>query len=139
MDKKIGQKISFMLSTVYEQLAFCELFHQADTGWRDCTACGKRLHYGCIASSAFIELLNNGGVRAQVMISPKNVVYKNSVGEIRSSSIKMLKQSCDVTADNDDASTSQMKQDESLHPIREIFESAPGTKVIKYGSLVEID
>lgn len=69
------------------------------------------------------------------------VSVENSVGEIRSSSIKMLKQSCDVTADNDDASTSQMKQDESLHPHprREISESAPGTKVIKYGSLVETD
>ncbi|GKD91601.1 B3 domain-containing transcription repressor VAL2-like protein isoform X1, partial [Tanacetum coccineum] len=55
--------------TAYEQLAFCELFHQADTGWRDCTSCGKRLHCGCIASSAFIELLNNGGVRCVGCIS----------------------------------------------------------------------
>ncbi|GKA88904.1 B3 domain-containing transcription repressor VAL2-like protein isoform X2, partial [Tanacetum coccineum] len=55
--------------TAYEQLAFCELFHQVDTGWRDCTSCGKRLHCGCIDSSAFIELLNNGGVRCVGCIS----------------------------------------------------------------------
>ncbi|PWA47429.1 hypothetical protein CTI12_AA499760 [Artemisia annua] len=146
-------KLCNKCGTAYEQLAFCELFHQADTGWRDCSSCGKRLHCGCIASSAFIELLNNGSVRCVSCISNSRhdpstsddkpeecgVSVENSVGEIRSSSIKMLKQSCDVTGDNDDASTSQMKQDESLHPRREISESAPGTKVIKYGSLVETD
>ncbi|GKA17430.1 armadillo-like helical domain-containing protein [Tanacetum coccineum] len=145
------QKLAF--STAYEQLAFCELFHQADTGWRECTSCGKRLHCGCIASSAFIELLNNGVVRCVGCISNSRpdpstsddkleecgVSVENSVGEIRSSSIKMLIQSCDVTADNDDASTSQIKKDESLHPRREISKSAPGTKVIYYGSLVETD
>ncbi|GJY15876.1 armadillo-like helical domain-containing protein [Tanacetum coccineum] len=145
------QKLAF--STAYEQLAFCELFHQADTGWRECTSCGKRLHCGCIASSAFIELLNNGVVRCVGCISNSRpdpstsddkleecgVSVENSVGEIRSSSIKMLIQSCDVTADNYDASTSQIKQDESLHPRREISEFAPGTKVINYGSLVETD
>ncbi|XP_024981188.1 B3 domain-containing transcription repressor VAL2-like isoform X1 [Cynara cardunculus var. scolymus] len=170
----------------YEKLAFCELFHLVDTGWRECTSCGKRLHCGCIASSAFIELLEDGGVscascsnslRREPSTSEDKpeecgVSVENSVGEMRSSSIKMLKQCGDGTgddgqkyflpSDNDDASTSQMKQEESLPPKGEMqtmspsistfngtSESAHGTKVIKYkestgvkdayGSLVQTD
>ncbi|KAG9136861.1 hypothetical protein Leryth_024097 [Lithospermum erythrorhizon] len=48
--------------SAYEQLIFCETFHAKDSGWRECTSCGKRLHCGCIASSPFLELLSTGGV-----------------------------------------------------------------------------
>ncbi|KAF5782464.1 putative transcription factor & chromatin remodeling CW-Zn-B3/VAL family [Helianthus annuus] len=48
--------------SAYEQQDFCKVFHADDTGWRECTSCGKRLHCGCIASSAFLVLLDNGGV-----------------------------------------------------------------------------
>ncbi|CAI9758850.1 unnamed protein product [Fraxinus pennsylvanica] len=48
--------------TAYEQLVFCEMFHSTETGWRECSSCGKRLHCGCIASSSLLELLDNGGV-----------------------------------------------------------------------------
>lgn len=48
--------------SVYDQQIFCETFHAKDSGWRECTHCGKRLHCGCIASSPFLELLNSGGV-----------------------------------------------------------------------------
>ncbi|KAL2500310.1 B3 domain-containing transcription repressor VAL2 [Forsythia ovata] len=48
--------------TAYEQLVFCEMFHSKETGWRECTSCGKRLHCGCIASSSLLELLDTGGV-----------------------------------------------------------------------------
>ncbi|KAI3677764.1 hypothetical protein L6452_37033 [Arctium lappa] len=180
------KKVLYCSSTAYEQLAFCELFHLVDTGWRDCTSCGKQLHCGCIASSAFIELLEDGGVscvscsnslRCEPSTSEDKpeecgVSVENSVGEMRSSSIKMLKHSGDGTgddgqkfflpSDNEDASTSQMKQEESLPPKGEIqtmstsistfngtSESAHGTKVIKhrentgvkdaYGSLVQTD
>uniref|UniRef100_A0A5B7C7J2 VAL1-3 N-terminal zinc finger domain-containing protein n=1 Tax=Davidia involucrata TaxID=16924 RepID=A0A5B7C7J2_DAVIN len=48
--------------SAYEQLVFCDMFHSKDTGWRECTSCGKHLHCGCIASSSVLELLDNGGV-----------------------------------------------------------------------------
>lgn len=49
--------------SAYEQVVFCDTFHQNDTGWRECTSCGKRLHCGCIASTALIEILDCGGVK----------------------------------------------------------------------------
>lgn len=153
--------------TAYEQLAFCELFHLEDTGWRECTSCGKRLHCGCIASTAAIELLENGGVScascsnslrrdpstSEDKLGECGISVENSIGEIPSSSNKMLKQSNDdgqkypLPSDNDDTSTSQMKQEE-IFPIS-TFEPAHGTKSFKYrettggkdviGSLVQTD
>lgn len=49
--------------SAYEQSIFCDLFHSADSGWRDCTLCGKRLHCGCVASRFLLELLDSGGVK----------------------------------------------------------------------------
>ncbi|XP_052175016.1 B3 domain-containing transcription repressor VAL2 isoform X2 [Diospyros lotus] len=49
--------------SAYEQLVYCDTFHSKDTGWRDCTSCGKSLHCGCIASSSLLELLDSGGVK----------------------------------------------------------------------------
>ncbi|KAI4353546.1 hypothetical protein L6164_002487 [Bauhinia variegata] len=46
----------------YEQSTFCDTFHSKDSGWRECTICGKRLHCGCIASKYLFELLDIGGV-----------------------------------------------------------------------------
>ncbi|XP_026446350.1 B3 domain-containing transcription repressor VAL2-like [Papaver somniferum] len=46
----------------YEQLVFCDTFHVKESGWRDCSSCGKRLHCGCTASKSLFELLDNGGV-----------------------------------------------------------------------------
>ncbi|KAL4557776.1 hypothetical protein LXL04_035965 [Taraxacum kok-saghyz] len=131
--------------TAYEQLAFCELFHLADTGWRECTSCGKRLHCGCIASSSFIELLESGGVSCTIC---SNSLPENSIEEIRSSSNKMLKQSSDdgngqkypLPSENDDASTSQMKLEETLplplHPKETQTQTTStafkGTKAVEY-------
>lgn len=144
-------KLCSKCGTAYEQLAFCELFHLEDTGWRDCTSCGKRLHCGCIASSAFIELLENGGVSCASCSNnlrrdpstsednkPEECVnsVENSVGEIPSSSNKIMKQSENngqkypPPSDIDDASTSQMKQEESF-PLS-TFDPLHGTKPIKY-------
>ncbi|KAG0478684.1 hypothetical protein HPP92_013403 [Vanilla planifolia] len=47
----------------YEQLVFCDKFHQKESGWRECSFCGKRLHCGCIASKSILELLDGGGVQ----------------------------------------------------------------------------
>nr|CAD1841850.1 unnamed protein product [Ananas comosus var. bracteatus] len=46
----------------YEQLVFCDIFHQKESGWRECAFCGKRLHCGCIASKFSFDLLDTGGV-----------------------------------------------------------------------------
>ncbi|KAL8224747.1 hypothetical protein R6Q57_017304 [Mikania cordata] len=144
-------KLCSKCGTAYEQLTFCELFHLEDTGWRECTSCGKRLHCGCIASSAFIEILESGGVSC---VSCSNsfkhypstsedkpeecgISVENSVGDIRSS-IKMFKQSCDGTGYDDDASTSNMKQEEiqttstSISIYNATSESAHGRPNIKY-------
>uniref|UniRef100_A0A161ZIU8 TF-B3 domain-containing protein n=1 Tax=Daucus carota subsp. sativus TaxID=79200 RepID=A0A161ZIU8_DAUCS len=48
--------------TLYEQLAFCDMFHSDDSGWRECISCGKRLHCGCVASSSLLEILDSSGV-----------------------------------------------------------------------------
>ncbi|XWS09506.1 hypothetical protein CRYUN_Cryun40dG0090300 [Craigia yunnanensis] len=48
--------------SAYEQSIFCDVFHSKDSGWRECTSCGKRLHCGCIASRCLLELLDSGGV-----------------------------------------------------------------------------
>ncbi|GAV67289.1 B3 domain-containing protein/zf-CW domain-containing protein [Cephalotus follicularis] len=48
--------------SAYEQLIFCDVFHLGDSGWRECTCCGKRLHCGCMASRFLLELLDGGGV-----------------------------------------------------------------------------
>ncbi|KAJ6765402.1 B3 DOMAIN-CONTAINING PROTEIN [Salix purpurea] len=48
--------------SAYEQSVFCEVFHSKDSGWRECTSCGRRLHCGCIASKSMLELLDGGGV-----------------------------------------------------------------------------
>lgn len=76
----------------YEQLVFCDIFHQKESGWRDCSFCGKvrrwhcansvqiialsciatvfwwnlqfqRLHCGCVASKNSYDLLDSGGVQ----------------------------------------------------------------------------
>ncbi|KAH6832412.1 hypothetical protein C2S53_007272 [Perilla frutescens var. hirtella] len=51
--------------TAYKDLVFCETFHSEETGWRECSLCGKRLHCGCIASSTLLELLDTGGVNCK--------------------------------------------------------------------------
>ncbi|KAE8663190.1 B3 domain-containing transcription repressor VAL2 [Hibiscus syriacus] len=48
--------------SAYEQSVFCDIFHSKDSGWRECTSCGKRLHCGCIASRCLLELLDSGGI-----------------------------------------------------------------------------
>ncbi|XP_039045748.1 B3 domain-containing transcription repressor VAL2-like isoform X2 [Hibiscus syriacus] len=48
--------------SAYEQSVFCDIFHSKDSGWRECTSCGKLLHCGCIASTCLLELLDSGGI-----------------------------------------------------------------------------
>ncbi|KAJ9543078.1 hypothetical protein OSB04_022785 [Centaurea solstitialis] len=143
---------SLNIRTAYEQLAFCELFHLNDTGWRECTSCGRiafsslihlplciwvyviglfltqRLHCGCIASSAFVELLDNGGVSC-VSCSNKTMLTNLNGSAAVNNGEELL-----VPPENDIASTSQMKLEEngtsseSLHAAR--FKDV-------YGSLVQ--
>ncbi|CAL0306301.1 unnamed protein product [Lupinus luteus] len=46
----------------YEQSTYCDVFHSTDSGWRECTFCGKRIHCGCVVSMSQLELLDTGGV-----------------------------------------------------------------------------
>ncbi|OIW19039.1 hypothetical protein TanjilG_10600 [Lupinus angustifolius] len=48
--------------SAYEQSTYCDVFHSNDSGWRECTFCGKRLHCGCVVSMSQFELLDTGGV-----------------------------------------------------------------------------
>uniref|UniRef100_A0A5B7B308 Putative B3 domain-containing transcription repressor VAL2-like isoform X1 n=1 Tax=Davidia involucrata TaxID=16924 RepID=A0A5B7B308_DAVIN len=87
--------------SAYEQLVFCDMFHSKDTGWRECTSCGKHLHCGCIASSSVLELLDNGGVNcisctksSGLHPTPSDEKPKafsmstaNNVGEMKSTSV----------------------------------------------------
>ncbi|XP_065031934.1 B3 domain-containing protein Os07g0679700-like isoform X3 [Musa acuminata AAA Group] len=90
----------------YEQLAFCDIFHQKESGWRECSSCGKRLHCGCIASKSSFDLLDIGGVQCiGCMKNPEapfgkgmsNVDVEQSESEIRSfGHIKWEQQSPDI-------------------------------------------
>ncbi|PON37687.1 hypothetical protein PanWU01x14_318450 [Parasponia andersonii] len=46
----------------YDNSTYCERFHLEETGWRDCSVCGKHLHCGCIASKSLYEFLDYGGI-----------------------------------------------------------------------------
>ncbi|CAN6468922.1 unnamed protein product [Victoria cruziana] len=46
----------------YKKSIFCDMFHENESGWRNCKSCSKRLHCGCIASKSMLELLDGGGV-----------------------------------------------------------------------------
>ncbi|XP_022948777.1 B3 domain-containing transcription repressor VAL1 isoform X1 [Cucurbita moschata] len=48
--------------SAYENLVFCDTYHSEETGWRDCSFCGKRIHCGCIASKSMFEYLDYGGI-----------------------------------------------------------------------------
>ncbi|XP_015874689.2 B3 domain-containing transcription repressor VAL1 [Ziziphus jujuba] len=48
--------------SAYENSVYCDSFHQEQTGWRDCSTCGKHIHCGCIASKSLYEFLDIGGV-----------------------------------------------------------------------------
>lgn len=48
--------------SAYENLVFCDTYHLEETGWRDCSFCGKRIHCGCIASKSMFECLDYGGI-----------------------------------------------------------------------------
>ncbi|KAE8694998.1 B3 domain-containing transcription repressor VAL2 [Hibiscus syriacus] len=48
--------------SAYEQSVFCDIFHSNESGWRECTSCGKSLHCGCIASRCLFELLESRGI-----------------------------------------------------------------------------
>ncbi|XP_074568531.1 B3 domain-containing protein Os07g0679700-like [Curcuma longa] len=62
----------------YEQLAFCDIFHQKESGWRECCSCGKNLHCGCIASKSFFDLLDTGGVQCISCIKNSEVPLMSS-------------------------------------------------------------
>ncbi|XP_065050790.1 B3 domain-containing protein Os07g0563300-like isoform X2 [Musa acuminata AAA Group] len=49
-------------SCAFEQGSFCETFHSDVAGWRNCEACGKRVHCGCVASAPTYVFLDVGGV-----------------------------------------------------------------------------
>ncbi|XP_042396297.1 uncharacterized protein LOC121986418 [Zingiber officinale] len=49
-------------SCTFEQGNFCETYHSDDGGWRNCEACGKRVHCGCIVSITAYVLLDADGV-----------------------------------------------------------------------------
>ncbi|VFR01980.1 unnamed protein product [Cuscuta campestris] len=48
--------------SAYEHLAFCDMFHMNESGWRECRMCGKRLHCGCIVSMYLYDYMDHGGI-----------------------------------------------------------------------------
>ncbi|KAM0950552.1 putative transcription factor & chromatin remodeling CW-Zn-B3/VAL family [Dioscorea sansibarensis] len=57
----------------FEQLVFCDIFHENESGWRECKFCGKRLHCGCIASNTSLDLLDCGGVQCVSCLKNSNL------------------------------------------------------------------
>ncbi|ONM26211.1 B3 domain-containing protein [Zea mays] len=64
----------------YEQFVFCDIFHQKESGWRDCSFCGKRLHCGCVASKNSYDLLDSGGVHCVTCM--KNSLAQSASGQV---------------------------------------------------------
>ncbi|XP_012091052.1 B3 domain-containing transcription repressor VAL2 isoform X2 [Jatropha curcas] len=75
--------------SAYEQSIFCDVFHSKDSGWRECTSCGKRLHCGCIASRFLLELLDGGGVNC--ISCTKSSGVNSVMGNEKSSGFGMSK------------------------------------------------
>ncbi|XP_022888053.1 B3 domain-containing transcription repressor VAL1-like [Olea europaea var. sylvestris] len=48
--------------SAYEHSVYCETFHPDESGWRQCSICGKRIHCGCIASRDLHEYMDSGGI-----------------------------------------------------------------------------
>ncbi|KAF8018728.1 hypothetical protein BT93_H3585 [Corymbia citriodora subsp. variegata] len=65
----------------YENSLYCDVFHQEESGWRECRFCGKRLHCGCIASSSLVEFVDYGGVMC--ISCSKNQTHPSTSAEDR--------------------------------------------------------
>ncbi|KAK6935638.1 B3 DNA binding domain [Dillenia turbinata] len=73
--------LCFDCGSAYEKHAFCDTFHLDESGWRECSQCGMRLHCGCIASLTLLEPLDLGGIGCiSCTEHPRN--YAISKGEI---------------------------------------------------------
>ncbi|KAL4562060.1 hypothetical protein LXL04_034250 [Taraxacum kok-saghyz] len=48
----LSSLFNFDCSVALRRGKFCERFHGKSSGWRCCTACKKRIHYGCIVSES---------------------------------------------------------------------------------------
>nr|GMD67055.1 B3 domain-containing transcription repressor VAL1-like [Ipomoea batatas] len=55
-------KLCYNCGSAYENVAFCEMFHLDESGWRKCRTCGKHIHCGCIASKYLYEYMDYGGI-----------------------------------------------------------------------------
>ncbi|KAI4389232.1 hypothetical protein MLD38_001480 [Melastoma candidum] len=94
--------------SAFEQSNFCDVFHSQDSGWRECTSCGKRLHCGCIASRLLLELLDGGGVncascaKTSGLIPMQNEEKGSEFGRLRSQSGEMQSSSTDNLVDGDE-------------------------------------
>ncbi|XVF78059.1 hypothetical protein PTKIN_Ptkin14bG0097900 [Pterospermum kingtungense] len=49
--------------TAYIEGTFCATFHPDASGWRNCSACNKRLHCGCIMAAFTHAIMDYGGVK----------------------------------------------------------------------------
>ncbi|KAL6508096.1 hypothetical protein OROGR_024291 [Orobanche gracilis] len=77
--------------TAYQQLTFCEMFHLQETGWRECTSCGKPLHCGCIASSSLLDLLDTGGINCKGCTTYSSKLPSTPSGERRKACAPSMK------------------------------------------------
>ncbi|XVF65943.1 hypothetical protein PTKIN_Ptkin09bG0291600 [Pterospermum kingtungense] len=130
--------------SAYEQSIFCDVFHSKDSGWRECTTCGKRLHCGCIASRSLVELLDSGGVNCtscakksgfDPMIEDEKPngfgIVKGDAGSVSTENLKLmqlrnnaegigLRQLLQLRNDDSSGSLGQMKREEVLPLARDI-------------------
>lgn len=100
--------------SAFEQLVFCDMFHSKDSGWRKCTACGKRLHCGCIASRSLLELLDSGGVNCINCIrssGPHPMTGDEKANESGAMTVDNVGEICCTSVDNqlDGGSVEKMK------------------------------
>uniref|UniRef100_F6GUB3 B3 domain-containing transcription repressor VAL1 n=1 Tax=Vitis vinifera TaxID=29760 RepID=F6GUB3_VITVI len=163
--------LCYKCGSAYENLVFCETFHQEEDGWRQCSLCHKRIHCGCIVSNYQFEALDYGGVRCSSCLkSPQchpvrsNDETPNEFGTSTANSINNLQHPCVenrmncniVGKDNfmqlgktmeadelnhllqsqkGDANVSlgQIKQDDSMHAVREVNTIFPTTSLPSIG------
>ncbi|GAA0151900.1 hypothetical protein LIER_10517 [Lithospermum erythrorhizon] len=121
--------------SAYENLMFCYTFHLKDTGWRECTLCGKRIHCGCVASKCLHEYNDFGGICCITCVKLSEgqttgpaQFHDEHVGDGTTNDLgKVLTQLAQVLEEKDikNATPKQLKQEPTMVQVGEVNPSVP--------------
>ncbi|XP_042391578.1 uncharacterized protein LOC121982515 [Zingiber officinale] len=84
-------------SCTFEQGNFCETYHSDDRGWRNCEACGKRVHCGCIVSLTDYVLLDADGVDCNALATKPSATVSREKEDLPKKDVSPRKQLSDLS------------------------------------------